>query len=49
MQKKLCRKYGNYIDSMVDFLDSKNMISEEIERAKLAYEIIKKKVVQDVY
>lgn len=49
MQKKLCRKYGNYIDGMVDFLESKNMISEEIERAKLAYEIIKKKVVQDVY
>lgn len=49
MQKKLCRKYGNYIDSMVDFLDSKNMIPEEIERAKLAYEIVKKKVVQDVY
>lgn len=49
MQKKLCRKYGNYFDSLVDFLDSKNLISEEIERAKLAYEIVKKKVVQDVY
>lgn len=49
LQKKLCRKYGNYLDSLVDFLDSKNMIKEEIDRSKLAFEIIKEKVVKDVY
>jgi hypothetical protein len=49
MQRKLCRKYANYFDSMVDFLETKNLVSEEIERAKLAYEIVKKKVVKDVY
>ncbi len=48
LQKRLCRKYGNYLDSIVDFLESKNMTSEEIERVELAYKIIEKKVVSDV-
>ncbi len=48
MQKKLCSKYGNYLNSMVDYLGSKQVISEETEYAKLSYEILKKKVMSDV-
>ena len=48
MQKRLVRKYGNYMDSLVDFLEAKTLISEELERAKLSFDIIQKKVVDDV-
>ncbi len=48
MQKRLVRKYGNYMDSLVDFLEAKTLLPEELERAKLSFDIIQKRVVEDV-